>query len=97
MLQINCPWCGNRDEIEFCSGGESHIIRPTAPEQSTDSEWSNYQFNRINPEGIHFEQWCHTHGCRQWFNMARNTVTHQILAIYKMGENAPDLSGEQEC
>ena len=27
MLQIPCPWCGPRDEIEFSYGGEAHIIR----------------------------------------------------------------------
>ena len=31
-------------------------------------------------------------GCRQWFNLARNTATDEILAIYKMGEKPPKLN-----
>ena len=27
MLQINCPWCGTRAEIEFTCGGEGGIMR----------------------------------------------------------------------
>lgn len=30
-------------------------------------------------------------GCRQWFNLARNTATDEILAVYKMGEQPPKL------
>ena len=89
MLQISCPYCGVRDEVEYTFGGEAHVQRPT-PDVS-DGEWSDYLFNRINPKGIHFERWCHAYGCGQWFNMARDTVTHEIYAIYKMGEPAPEV------
>ncbi|WP_372783541.1 sarcosine oxidase subunit delta [Litorivivens sp.] len=88
MHLISCPWCGERSEDEFTCGGQSHIQRPD-PDTVTDEEWSAYMFNRINPAGIHFERWRHTFGCRQWFNIARHTVTHEIFAIYKMGEPAP--------
>lgn len=87
MLQINCPHCGVRDESEFTFGGESHVQRPS--QSATDEEWSDYLFNRMNPEGIHFERWCHTYGCGQWFNIARDTKTHEVLAVYRMGEPAP--------
>ena len=50
----------------------------------------DYLFNRENPKGIHHERWCHSYGCGQWFNLARSTVTHEILAVYKMGEKAPE-------
>ena len=30
--------------------------------------------------------------CRQWFNLARNTATDEILAVYKMGEKPPKLN-----
>lgn len=88
MMQIHCPYCGTRDEIEFSFGGESHVTRPT-PDVS-DAEWSEYLFNRDNPKGLHLERWCHSYGCAQWFNVARDTVTHELHATYKMGEAPPD-------
>ena len=94
MLQIHCPWCGARDEVEFCCGGESHITRPADPASCSDSDWADYQFNRLNPKGIHYERWRHTHGCRQWFNVVRDTLSHTILQVYKMGEPKPLLKGK---
>ena len=96
MMQINCPWCGPRNEEEFCCGGQSHITRPSTPATVSDQQWAEYLYSRINPKGVHLERWRHSFGCRQWFNMARHTVSHNILAIYKMGEAAPhSLSNEQ--
>lgn len=89
MLQIACPYCGVRDEEEFRFGGESHVARPAF--EASDLEWSDYLFNRINPQGIHYERWLHVYGCARWFNMARDTVTHDVLAVYPMGEPRPLL------
>ena len=89
MLLISCPWCGPRDESEFTCGGEAHIARPTDPDRLSDDEWADYLFMRKNPKGVHLERWVHRLGCRRWFNMARSTVTHDILAVYKMGEPPP--------
>lgn len=88
MLLIDCPWCGPRGEHEFSCGGESHIQRP-GYETSSDAEWGDYLFFRLNPKGEHRERWRHTFGCRQWFNVARDTRTHAILAIYRMDEARP--------
>jgi heterotetrameric sarcosine oxidase delta subunit len=87
MLRIECPWCGPRDEPEFTYGGESHLARP-APDCS-DEEWARYLFFRSNPKGPHAERWCHTDGCGQWFNVVRDTVTHEIVATYRMGDPQP--------
>jgi sarcosine oxidase subunit delta len=89
MLQIKCPWCGVRDEPEFTFGGPSHVARP--PYEASDAEWAAYLFARENPMGVHFERWLHTYGCGQWFNVARSTITHEILAIYAMGEPKPEI------
>lgn len=94
MLQINCPYCGCRDEIEFRCGGESHIKRPSP--EVTDVVWGDYLFNRDNPVGIHLERWLHTYGCGLWFNVARHTVTHEILAVYEMGGRRPDVPDSTE-
>ena len=90
MMRIPCPHCGTRDEIEFRFGGESHVERPDL--KVSDAEWANYLFNRENPEGLHYERWCHAYGCRQWFNVVRDTVTHKIYAVYEMGVAKPDIT-----
>jgi heterotetrameric sarcosine oxidase delta subunit len=84
MLQIPCPYCGARDEPEFTFGGPSHVTRPVF--DVSDAEWADYLFNRDNPKGVHYERWLHAYGCGRWFNLARHTVTHEILYAYRMGE-----------
>jgi sarcosine oxidase subunit delta len=37
--------------------------------------------------GEHAERWCHSFGCGQWFNVLRDTVTHEIVTTYGMGES----------
>jgi len=92
MLLIACPFCGDRPEVEFRCGGQSHIIRPEDPASVSDREWYGYLFERDNPKGIHLERWCHIGGCGQWFNVARDTVTHEILAVYTMTDARPDIA-----
>ena len=91
MLLISCPWCGPREESEFQCGGEAHIARPVDSEGLSDTAWGDYVFMRKNPKGVQYERWHHAAGCRRWFNVARNTVTHDILAIYRMGEPPPEV------
>jgi len=93
MLQLACPWCGVRDEDEFRCGGQSHVSRPGV--QCSDAEWADYLFNRDNPKGLHYERWLHAYGCGRWFNVARHTVTHDVVAVYRMGESKPGLAGEE--
>ncbi len=90
MLRLSCPWCGTRDEIEFSFGGEAHKTRPTL--DAGDAEWSDYLVIKENPQGMHYVQWMLQYVCRRWFNVARDTVTHKIHAVYKMGEPKPDLA-----
>ena len=91
MLKIDCPFCGPRDEVEFRCGGQSHITRPGPHGEVSDARWSEYLHQRINPKGFHYERWLHVYGCRQWFNLARCTVTHEIRAIYRMTDPKPAL------
>jgi len=92
MLLIPCPWCGEREETEFHCGGEAHIVRPPQPGELSDDAWADYLFMRANPKGVHFERWLHGHGCGRWFNLARDTVSDQILAVYRMGEPPPAIA-----
>jgi len=91
MFIINCPYCGERDQTEFSCHGEAHIARPVDTENLTDDQWGEYVFFRQNPKGMHYERWVHAHGCRRWFNALRNTVTDEIFATYKVGEERPPL------
>lgn len=93
MLLIDCPYCGPRDEIEFRYGGEAHIARPPAPDAIDDAAWADYVFIRDNPKGVTAERWVHVHGCRRWFNVLRDTVSHRILRVYRAGEPRPDSAG----
>jgi len=43
-----------------------------------DAAWARYVFIRPNPKGPMAERWVHTAGCRRWFNVVRDTVTHEI-------------------
>jgi heterotetrameric sarcosine oxidase delta subunit len=84
MLLIPCPWCGSRSDVEFTPGGEAHLARP-GPEVS-DQAWGEYQYFRANLKGVQTERWFHAYGCRRWFNLVRDTVTHEIGRVYPMGE-----------
>ncbi|MDX1554632.1 MAG: sarcosine oxidase subunit delta, partial [Xanthomonadales bacterium] len=81
-----CPYCGVRDQDEFRYGGEAPIVRPADPEQATDAEWADYLFYRDNIKGPRLERWLHRHGCRQWFLVRRDTLTHEISEILGFDE-----------
>lgn len=87
MLQIPCPYCGVRDESEFAFGGPSHVTRPNF--DVDDATWTAYLFDRKNPAGPHPERWGHIFGCGRWFNVIRDTRTHEILKTYVMGSALP--------
>jgi sarcosine oxidase subunit delta len=87
MMQIPCIRCGLRDENEFICGGTSHIARPSL--DAGDAEWGEYLFFRDNPKGLHFERWRHVHGCGLWFNVARNTLTHEVAGVYGISDAPP--------
>lgn len=96
MLLITCPWCGPRDEVEFHYGGEAHLARPADPAALDDSGWSDFLFMRNNPKGLFRERWVHAAGCRRWFNAVRDTVSHRILAVYRVGEKPPHDVGQDD-
>jgi sarcosine oxidase subunit delta len=86
MLLIDCPFCGNRPEVEFRCGGEAHIARPSDPFTVDDQAWGEHLFVRKNPRGLHAERWIHAHGCGRWFNAIRDTYTDRFVETYKAGE-----------
>lgn len=92
MQLIRCPWCGPREESEFHYGGAAHVAYPDDPQALTDEQWARYVFFRDNPKGPFAERWCHSASCRRWFNMVRDTSTHQVLAVYRMTEPKPVIA-----
>jgi heterotetrameric sarcosine oxidase delta subunit len=90
MLLIRCPWCGDRDEVEFRYGGQAHLPYPDDAEAMTDAEWAGFLFMRDNPKGPWAERWMHAAGCRRWFNAIRDTATYRIHATYRPDEPRPE-------
>ena len=92
MLIIDCPYCGERPELEFAYGGQAHIERPVNPAELSDEEWNGYLYVRANAKGPHAERWRHVHGCARFFNAIRDTRSDHFLATYKAGAPAPKVS-----
>ncbi len=80
MLLIPCPWCGPRDEVEFRYGAEGGIALPADEPALDDRTWGTWVFTRANPKGPLDERWYHSHGCRRWFSLRRDTATDEILS-----------------
>ena len=86
MLNINCPYCGDRSQKEFAYGGDGTVKRPELNQDISDDKWNEFVYLRKSPRGKHVELWHHVAGCRQWFKVQRDTVTHEIFQTAKMNE-----------
>ena len=86
MLNIKCPYCGDRSQKEFAYGGDGTVVRPELNQQISDEKWDEFVYLRKSPRGKHIELWHHIAGCRQWFKVQRDTVTHEIFKTAKMNE-----------
>ena len=89
MLRIDCPWCGERDEIEFRYRGDASVRRPAA--QAGHVAFQAYVFQRRNPRGWHLEWWLHAGGCRQLLKLQRHTLTHEIRWVGGAQDAPPPL------
>lgn len=77
MQQFPCPWCGNRSEGEFRYAGDAGVARPVRA--ADDKAWAQYLYFRRNAKGPAQELWIHIGGCGRWFELSRNTVTHEVV------------------
>ena len=84
MLRIACPWCGERDEVEFRYRGDAAQSRPDAAAQL--EAFTSFVYDRRNPRGWHIEWWLHVGGCRKLLKVVRHTLTHEIHAVLRPGE-----------
>ena len=86
MLNIKCPYCGDRSQKEFAYGGDGTVIRPELSQEISDEKWDEFVYLRKSPRGKHIELWHHISGCRQWIKVQRDTVTHEIFRTAKINE-----------
>ena len=86
MLNIKCPYCGERAQKEFAYGGDGTVKRPELNKEVSDEKWNEFVYLRKSPRGKHIEFWHHIFGCRQWFRVQRDTVTHEIFKTVKLDE-----------
>lgn len=83
-----------RNETEFHYGAEAGVAYPD-PNALSDNEWAKYLHIRANPKGWLAERWVHFAGCGRWFNLWRNTITHEIGPAYlpfTTQPKAPDVA-----
>lgn len=73
-MRIPCPYCGERDVHEFVYRGDASLSRP-----SGDAGFYEYVYLRKNVAGRMREHWYHAQGCRNWIELDRDTVTHEIF------------------
>lgn len=79
-MRITCPLCGERDLREFTPRGHETLLR--RPEAGAPvEEWDEYLHLRDNPCGPTREVWHHSHGCRAWLVVERDTATHDVLSV----------------
>jgi len=95
MMRIPCPWCGERAESEFTSGGEAFVPPDGAdgasqaclagdapgPRAFAPDTWAERLYGRDNRYDAVTEWWWHAHGCRQWLVAERDPVSHRWLRV----------------
>lgn len=80
-MRINCPFCGERDIIEFSYLGDAAVTRPDPAQDSAVEAFHAYVYLRANIAGRHREYWYHGSGCHSWLVVERDTRTHEISAV----------------
>jgi methylglutamate dehydrogenase subunit B len=73
-MRIPCPFCGERDVHEFVYRGDASLTRP-----EDEADFYAYVYLRKNVAGRMREHWYHAQGCRNWIEVERDTVTHEIF------------------
>jgi heterotetrameric sarcosine oxidase delta subunit len=82
MMLIPCPFCGPRAHVEFTYERPLEAIVPVG---AGETEAVSTLYQRDNPRGPSVELWRHTHGCRAWLTVERNTASHAIGAVTAVG------------
>lgn len=85
MILIPCPYCGPRNSNEFAYWGENRSRPPT--DTVSPPEWRAYLYLRRNAAGWTTETWLHRFGCGRFFVAERHTVTNEVRATRRPGED----------
>lgn len=83
MKLLHCPINGPRPVSEFAFGGE--VREMPHPPTCSDSQWSDYVFNRNGSPGVKKEWWYHL-ASGVWFIAERDTAADRVLKTYLWGE-----------
>jgi heterotetrameric sarcosine oxidase delta subunit len=78
-MRIPCPFCGERDVIEFSYLGDARFTRPDPQTADAQALFHDQVYLRDNPAGPFEELWYHAFGCRGWLRVRRDTRTHEIF------------------
>lgn len=87
-MRIRCPFCGERDLIEFYFLGEASAWRVNAQNDAAVAPPYEAVYLRDNAAGRHRELWYHVSGCRTWLQVTRDTRTHEIFLVERAQEAA---------
>ena len=78
MMQIDCPYCGPRAQVEFAYERTlDSIVTLDMPAEEAVSRL----YARANPRGLDDELWRRSFGCRPWLVRRRHRVSHAIGSI----------------
>ena len=78
MMLIPCPFCGPRAHVEFTY---ERPLEAIVPVDADTAAATRILYRRDNPRGLSPELWRHTHGCRAWLAVERNTASHDIVGV----------------
>ena len=80
---------GRNGKARLRARADLRIAYPREPQKLSDAEWAEYLFARDNPRGPFAERWCHSVGCRRWFNAVRDTATYRFERVYRLDDPKP--------
>ena len=88
MQYFPCPFCGPRPETEFTFVTEAGKPRPEPAAEVSDAQWAAYLHLNHAPKGRSEEIWLHL-TCGDYFWMARDTVTRDVLDTRPLNGETP--------
>ena len=65
---------------------------PSIRRRPTTAPGANIFIMVTIPKGCTWSGWRHAAGCRRWFNVARDTVSHEIIEVYVAGDLPRDAA-----
>src|SRR5215475_12291953 len=97
MLRIPCPWCGERDEVEFRYRGDATRTRPAA--DAAPAAFLSYVYERDNPCDWHTAWWLHVGGCRKLLRVVRHTLTARTscVSVWRISIDAGPATRRARC